>query len=74
MFLNIEEKIGKRFHGEAVIDVDQLCELALTQANVAVVAGSAFGEAGAIRVSYAISTEDVVEGFGRLKRFFNEIQ
>jgi aspartate aminotransferase len=73
LFLNVEAKIGKSFRGQVVADVDQLCELALAEANAAAVAGSAFGDPGAIRVSYAISTADVVEGLNRLKQFFNEI-
>lgn len=74
LFVNIQSKIGKRFRGELLGSVDQLCELALSHANVAAVSGSAFGDPSAIRVSYAISTEDVVEGFRRLKVFFSEIQ
>jgi aspartate aminotransferase len=74
LFLNVESKIGKSFRGQAVGSVDQLCELALAHANVAAVAGSAFGDPSAIRVSYAISTEDVIEGFKRLKLFFDEIR
>lgn len=74
LFVNVEAKIGKSFRGEVVGNVDQLCELALKHANVAAVSGSAFGDPSAIRISYAISTEDVVEGFRRLKVFFDEIQ
>lgn len=74
LFVNIESKIGKSFRGEVVRNVDHLCELALSHANVAAVAGSAFGDPSAIRVSYAISTADVAEGFNRLKRFCDEIQ
>ncbi len=74
LFVDIEAKIGKSFRGEGVGNVDQLCELALSHANVAAVSGSAFGDPSAIRISYAISTEDVVEGFKRLKVFFDEIQ
>jgi aspartate aminotransferase len=73
LFVDIESKIGKSFRGEVVGDVDRLCELALSHANVAAVSGSAFGDPSAIRVSYAISTEDVLEGFRRLKAFFDEI-
>ena len=74
LFLNVEAKIGKRFRGEIISHVDRLCELALEHANVAVVSGSAFGDPSAIRVSYAISTNDVVEGLGWLKKFFEEIE
>lgn len=74
LFVNVEAKIGKSFRGEVVGNVDQLCELALKHANVAAVSGSAFGDPSSVRVSYAISTEDVVEGFRRLKLFFDEIR
>lgn len=74
LFVNVESKIGKSLRGQTVNDVDHLCELALSQANVAAVAGSAFGDPSSIRVSYAISTEDIIEGFRRLKLFFDEVQ
>jgi aspartate aminotransferase len=74
LFLNIEAKIGKTFRGQVVTNVDHLCELILSQAQVAVVSGSAFGDGSGIRVSYAISKEDVLEGLSRLKQFFNEIK
>jgi aspartate aminotransferase len=74
LFLNVEAKLGKSFRGEVVADVDQLSELALSHANTAVVPGSAFGDPSAIRVSYAISTADVLDGLTRLKQFFNEIE
>jgi aspartate aminotransferase len=74
LFVDIQSKIGKRFRGEVVNDVDRLCELALSGAQVAAVAGSAFGDPSAIRVSYAISTQDVLDGFRRLQAFFGEIQ
>lgn len=73
-FLNIEAKLGKSFRGETVHHVDRLCELALEHAQVAVIAGSGFGDPSSIRASYAISTEDVALGLGRLQRFFAEIR
>jgi aspartate aminotransferase len=73
LFVNIAAKIGKSFRGQTITGVDHLCELILAHANVAVVAGSAFGDASGIRVSYAISDADVIEGLSRLQRFFNEI-
>jgi aspartate aminotransferase len=74
LFLSVEAKIGKAFRGQTIATADQLCELALSEVNVAVVSGSAFGDGSGIRVSYAIGREDVIEGLMRLKRFFGEIQ
>ena len=74
LFLDISSKIGKQYDGQLISDVDKLCELALSAANVAVVSGAAFGDPSSIRVSYAIDPEDVVEGLQRLKHFFSAIQ
>ncbi|GGY14894.1 pyridoxal phosphate-dependent aminotransferase [Paludibacterium paludis] len=73
LFLNIQSKIGRRFGDVVVRDVDHLCELLLSQARVAVVSGSAFGDASGIRVSYAISDDDIREGLTRMTEFFNSI-
>jgi aspartate aminotransferase len=48
-------------------------ELILSEANVAVVSGDAFGDSTGVRVSYAIGMEQVEEGLLRMKRLFEEI-
>jgi aspartate aminotransferase len=40
----------------------------MEQANVAVVPGAAFGEDSCLRFSYAISMEELSEGFDRISR------
>ena len=42
--------------------------------GVAVVPGAAFGDDNCIRLSYAISLEDVKEGLKRLKEFLAELK
>ena len=46
---------------------DFLAELLLEKAHVAVVSGSAFGEPNCIRLSYAISTDEITEALSRIK-------
>ena len=46
---------------------DEVAEKILEQAHVAVVSGSAFGCPECIRLSYAISTQEVVEAMKRIK-------
>jgi aspartate aminotransferase len=39
----------------------------LSEAKIAVVPGSAFGAEGCLRISYATSMENIIEGTRRLK-------
>lgn len=73
LFLNVESKIGGMLGGIMIRDVDHLCELLLAEAQVAVVSGSAFGDSSSIRVSYAISDEDIEIGLQRMTVLFNSI-
>lgn len=49
---------------------DQVAQQLLDQAHVAVVSGSAFGCPECIRLSYAISTEEIQEAMKRIKALF----
>ena len=73
LFLNVAQKFGKSFRGQLINNVGKLCELMLSEANVAVVPGDAFGDPTGIRVSYAIGTSQVEEGLQRMKRLFDNI-
>ena len=46
---------------------DEVAEMLLEKAHVAVVSGSAFGYPQCIRLSYAISTEEITEAMRRIK-------
>jgi aspartate aminotransferase len=43
-----------------------LADYLMEEAKVAVVPGSAFGEDACLRFSYAISLEELIEGFNRI--------
>jgi aspartate aminotransferase len=73
LFLNVEQKFGKCFRGRIVTNIQMLCELILSEANVAVVSGNAFGDSTGLRISYAIGIKQVAEGLHRIKRLFDEI-
>jgi aspartate aminotransferase len=47
----------------------QWCEALLEQQQVALVAGSAFGAEGHVRMSFAASTEKLTQGLDRIERF-----
>ena len=54
----------------AIGDGDAIAEMLLEKAHVAVVPGSAFGCPDCIRLSYAISTEEIEEAMWRIKNAF----
>jgi aspartate aminotransferase len=54
--------------GRMVDDVDELCDWLLEAHGVAVVPGSAFGDARCFRISFAASDEALAEGLERIAR------
>lgn len=53
---------------------DRVAEFLLEEAHVAVVSGSAFGCPECIRLSYAISTEEIVESMRRIKMAIEKLR
>ena len=53
---------------------DKIAEYLLEEAHVAVVSGSAFGCPECIRLSYAISTEEIVESMRRIKSVIEKLR
>ncbi len=72
VFIDISKTFGKKFQGETIDSSLKFADLALKK-GVAVIPGIAFGDDNSIRLSYAISNEDIVEGLNRLKSFIEEL-
>jgi len=68
----VEGLIGRSLRGRALDSSLTVAEVALEEAEVAVVPGEAFGTPGFLRLSYALSDDDLVEGVSRLHRLFAE--
>ncbi len=64
--------LGRSLHGQRLTSSAQLCELVLEHAEVAMVPGEAFGTPGYVRLSYALSDDDLVEGVTRLAKLLGE--
>jgi aspartate aminotransferase len=69
LFPDISGLLNKSFDGQRIENVDQLAEMLLQHAHIAVVPGSAFGADHHIRISYAIPAEEIITGFTRFERF-----
>ena len=64
--------LGREIRGRVPSTSAELAEIALDEVEVAVVPGEAFGPSGYLRLSYALSDDDLVEGVGRLGQLFGE--
>ncbi|MBE5743679.1 MAG: pyridoxal phosphate-dependent aminotransferase [Clostridiales bacterium] len=72
MFIDISKFIGKSFAGK-VIDGSMSFASILTENGVAVIPGLPFHADNFIRASYAVSLQDIKEGFDRIKAFINNL-
>ncbi|MFH1768237.1 MAG: pyridoxal phosphate-dependent aminotransferase [Candidatus Omnitrophota bacterium] len=73
VFPNIESFLGRKYKGVPIDGSLKLSEMLLEEAKVAVVPGVAFGQEGFIRLSYATSMKNIVEGVKRIKEFVNKL-
>ena len=69
---DVRELLGKEIEGVRPQTSAELAELILEKAEVAVVPGEAFGPSGYLRLSYALSDEDLAEGLARLQKFLGQ--
>ena len=69
---SVKGVLGKEIRGQRPQTSLELAELILTEAEVAVVPGEAFGPSGYLRLSYALGDEDLVEGVGRIQKLLAE--
>ena len=63
---------GKSYHGKKINGSLDLCEMLLTEKKVAATPGICFGDDSAIRLSYALSMDDMLKGLKEIADFFSE--
>jgi aspartate aminotransferase len=68
VFPNIKGLLDRSYGGTRVSNSVELAYYLLEQGHIAVVPGQAFGAEGYIRLSFATSMENIVEGMKRLKK------
>ena len=67
-FPSVDGVLGRTVGGTTVTSSFELCEALLETSNVALVPGEGFGAPGYVRLSYALSDEDLVKGLDRLAK------
>ena len=73
-FVKVEDTFGMEYKGEKVGDVSRLAAILLEDYSVAVVPCTDFGFPGYIRLSYAISKEQIKKGIDRIEKFLNDLK
>ena len=73
VFVNVEEVFAKSFRGEKIGDVSRLAKLLIEEYQTAVIPCADFGAPDHIRLSYAISMEQIAKGLDRIEKFLGEL-
>ncbi|MBU4418921.1 MAG: pyridoxal phosphate-dependent aminotransferase, partial [Candidatus Omnitrophica bacterium] len=72
-WVDIAGILQKSANGKKIINSINLTDMLLNDAHVAVVPGGVFGDDNYIRLSYATSLENIIEGLNRIERFINKL-
>ena len=74
VFVDVSEVLEKSYKGQKIGEVGKIGEILIEEYNVAVVPCGDFGYPDHIRLSYAISIEQIEKGLDRIEAFLNELQ
>jgi aspartate aminotransferase len=69
---SVQGVLGREIRGVRPASSAELANLILTEVEVAVVPGEAFGTPGYLRLSYALGDDDLVEGVTRIQKLLGE--
>lgn len=69
LFIDISKILNKSYKGKKIENCADMCELLLTEFRVAVIPCVDFGYSEHIRLSYAISREQIEKGINRISEF-----
>ena len=72
--VDISKYYGKKFNGEEINDSLTFSKVILENKDTAVIPGIGFGLDQYIRLSYAISIENIEKGLNRIEEFLSELK
>jgi len=74
MFISVAEAIGKSYRGQKIFGSDDFAAHLLESRKVAVVPGTGFGAPDYVRLSFATSMDNIVEGLKRIGAFAGDLE
>lgn len=69
IFMNVKELLNKELYSKTFSTASELCDDILERALVALVPSEGFGIDGYVRLSYATSMENIIEGLNRIEKY-----
>tara|TARA_B100000900_G_scaffold57807_1_gene43342 strand:+ start:3938 stop:5101 length:1164 start_codon:yes stop_codon:yes gene_type:complete len=73
VFPDVSFYFGKKYKNKIIKNADDFCMYLLNNAHVACVSGTAFGNDNCIRISYATSENQLIEGIKRIKNQLEQL-
>jgi aspartate aminotransferase len=73
LFVDISKTLDKEYKGEKIGDVSRLAQILIEDYNVAVIPCADFGFDDHIRLSYAISMEQIKKGLDRIEELVEKL-
>lgn len=74
LFVNVSGVFGKHYNGKPIATSDDFATVLLKEKLVATVPGTGFAAPDYIRLSYALSMENIEKGLDRIESFVNELK
>lgn len=71
VYPDVSGLLGKTWAGKHITSSLELADMILEEAEVALVPGEAFGPSGYLRMSYALSDDQLLEGIQRMQKLFS---
>ena len=71
VFPDISHYFNKNIRGSIINDATDFSLFLLEEAGIATVTGIAFGTPNCIRISYAVSEDQLIEAFSRIKKLLS---
>lgn len=68
IFFDVSRFYGRSFNGTRISSSAEMCTYLLAEENIGLVPGDAFGNDNCVRMSFACSDANIIEGIKRLKR------
>ncbi len=74
LFVEVKDAFGKSYQEQRINDVDDFARYLLEDFKVALVPGTGFGAPNYVRLSYALSMEQIETGLTRIETFINNLK
>lgn len=73
IFVDVSKTVGKQYQDKKIEDVNELATILIEEYKVAVVPCADFGYENYVRLSYAISVEQIEKGLDRIENFLKAL-